>query len=102
MTSPTLNMALTTYGFPHLIGSLATKDGTKHPNPMTVRDILKGAKEFGLAGVDMGLPPVSTMPTEELRDLLAEYDLRIVSEYMVIVDPDMDAIRDYLQRSAAV
>lgn len=99
-TLPTLNMSLNLYGFPHLAGRLKTKDGTVYPSPMTARDVVRAAKEFGLAGVDIPLPPESEMSTEEFRDLLAENDLRFVSEYLILVDVAPDAIQDYLIRSA--
>jgi 3-oxoisoapionate decarboxylase len=95
-----LNMALTTYGFPHRAGLLATQDGTKYSAPMTTREILQAARDFDLAGVDMPLPPESEMSTAELRDLLAEYNLRLVSEYMTLTDVEPAAMRAYLKRSA--
>jgi 3-oxoisoapionate decarboxylase len=99
-TPPPLDMALNLYGFPHLAGRLKTKDGTAHPSPMTTRDVVRAAKEFGLTGVDIPLPPESEMSAETFRDILAENGLRFVSEYMVLVDADPDAMRDYLTRSA--
>src|SRR5437899_231091 len=94
-----LPMALTSYGLPHVMGYLPTKDGISHPSPMSTEAFLDSAVDLGLAGVDMPIP--ASIPAEELREALDSRGLRIVSECMAVVEMDPVEFRDYLARSAA-
>jgi sugar phosphate isomerase/epimerase len=98
-TTGRIPYALTAYGFPHRMGYLATKDGEKHPAPMTAADVCRAAAEFGLSGVEFPLPadPSNDAP---LRDLLAEHGLRYIPDYMSVLATDAEATRTFLRRAA--
>jgi sugar phosphate isomerase/epimerase len=84
------------------MGYLATRDGSHHPKPFTIQDVLNAAREFGIAGVDMPLPDPTKLPDAAFRDLLQERHFQLVAEYMVVVDASEAAFREYLQRAAFV
>ena len=94
--------ALTTYGFPHRMGYLPTQDGTRYASPLTVPQVLHAVRDFRLAGVDMPLPDPATFPDEQLCDLLAERGLKIVAEFIAVMDAPEEVLTDYLRRAAFV
>lgn len=95
-----LPFALTTYGFPHRMGYLPTQGGVRHPEPLTVPQVLAATAAFQLTGIDMPLPDPALLPDEEFRDLLQHHNLRYVAEYMAVVDIPEDKFRTYLTRAA--
>ena len=91
---------LTAYGMPHVMGYLPTKDGGRHPNPLTPVQLMDAAVELGLAGVEF--PLASTDPNEiaALKDALDSRGLRVVTDSMVLVEADCEAFGDFLRASA--
>ncbi|MDX1932781.1 MAG: sugar phosphate isomerase/epimerase [Capsulimonadales bacterium] len=97
-----LPYSLTTYGFPHRMGYLATRDGVKYPRPFSIPQLLDEVKRFDLHGIDMPLPDPAVLPDEALIDLLAERDLRITVEFMALPDVSEEAAATMVRRAAAV
>jgi 3-oxoisoapionate decarboxylase len=95
-------LVLTAYGLPHVMGYLATKAGDYHPAPLSIFGLMDAAAELGLAGVEFPLPSPDRVPPEAIRDGLRERDLKIVPDFMVLLDEEVPFIREYLERSAAV
>ncbi len=95
-------MVLTGYGMPHVIGMLATKAGECHPEPLTAIGLMDAAVEQGYAGVEMPLPRPEVMGLDAFRAALEERGLCFVSDFMVLVDADVETVRHYLEASASV
>ena len=98
--SEILPIALTSYGLPHATGLLPTLDGQACSTPVTPIELMDAAVEMGLAGVDMPLPP--GMPTARIREALDERNLRIVTEYLSLLDVEPAALKNFLEDSAVV
>jgi 3-oxoisoapionate decarboxylase len=94
--------ALTAYGLPHMMGYLATRSGDYHPAPLGVFGLMDTAVELGLEGVEFSIPSPDLIPTEAIQEGLQERGLRIVSDFMVLLDEEVGFTREYLKRSAAV
>jgi sugar phosphate isomerase/epimerase len=62
---------------------------------------MDAAVEMGLAGVELPLPSEADIAVEAFRENLESRGLRFVSDYMVLLNAEADASRDYLRRSAA-
>ena len=95
-----LPIALTSYGLPHATGFIPTLDGQHCSTPITPFELMDAAVEMGLAGVDMPLP--HGVSTERIREALAERDLRIVTEYLCLLDVEPAQLRKFLEDTAAV
>src|SRR5687768_16356658 len=98
--SERLPIALTSYGLPHATGFIPTLDGQACSTPVTPIELMDAAAEMGLAGVDMPLPP--GIPTERIREALEERNLRIVTEYLCLLDVQAAELKSFLEASAAV
>ncbi len=98
--SARLPIALTSYGLPHATGFIPTLDGQHCSTPVTPFELMDAAVEMGLAGVDMPLPV--GIPTMQFREALEERNLRIVTEYLCLLDVEPTQLRQYLEDSAAV
>src|SRR5437016_3774351 len=83
--------ALTAYALPHVIGMLPTRAGTFHPRPLGAIDLMDAAAELGLAGVELALPSGTAQRADALRDALRSRKLRIITDFMVLIDADADA-----------
>jgi 3-oxoisoapionate decarboxylase len=92
--------ALTAYSMPHVMGYLPTRAGANHPSPLGPIELMDAAVEMGLSGVELPLPPPTLLPDEEFRDALESRGLRIIPDYMVLLETDSDTFRDFLRRSA--
>ena len=91
---------LTSYGMPHVMGYLATKDGKLHAAPVTPVGLMDAAVEFGLSGVEFPLGAVTPQAIDVLRDALQSRGLSVVADYMVIVDGDCEDFRQFLRATA--
>jgi sugar phosphate isomerase/epimerase len=91
---------LTSYGMPHVMGYLATRDGKLHPQPLTPVGLMDQAVDFGLAGVEFPLGSVAPDAIDVLRDALESRGLTVVADSMVIVDGDCEDFRNFLRASA--
>jgi hypothetical protein len=63
MATNPLPMALTAYGMPHVMGYLAARDGTRHPDPLDPVGLMDAVRKLGLAGVEF--PLSSRVPSFE-------------------------------------
>ncbi len=91
---------LTSYGMPHVMGYLATRDGKMHAEPLSPVGLMDRAVDFGLGGVEFPLGALNADKVEVLRDALVSRGLSIVADYMVIVEGDCDEFCDFLRASA--
>src|SRR5438105_3680803 len=82
------------------MGYLATRDGQTHPRLLSIFEFMDAAVELGLAGVDIPLP--ASIPPEQIRDALQERGLRIVTEFMTLLETDSEVFRRHLHASALV
>jgi sugar phosphate isomerase/epimerase len=82
-----LPFALTSYGLPHVLGTLKTRSGEAHPSPLTPLGFLDYAAAQGLAGVDMPIP--DDVPVAVFADALTERRLRLVAECMGLLEYDL-------------
>ena len=89
--------AVTAYGLPHAMGFLATKDGARPENPVTIFDLMDWAKEKGLSGVDVPIP--AEISAEEVRDALEERNLRLVVESMAVFSLSVEETVAHLTKS---
>lgn len=97
-TSARLPLVLTAYGLPHVMGFLATKDGAPNPDPLTITGFMDAAVEMGLAGVEIPIHGTGSSVGEgkgaelpsvpELKDALAARGLRVIPDWLVILDRD--------------
>ena len=103
MTPPTSSrcpFALTAYAMPHVMGYLPTRDGINHANPLTPIGLMDEAVAMGLSGVEFPLRPNDLAHVEALRDALRSRELAVVSDFMVLVEPDCEAFFQFLRASA--
>lgn len=98
----TRRFLLTSYGMPHVMGYLATRDGVMRAEPLTPVGLMDAAVEMGLAGVEFPLGAVNEDKVEVLRDALASRGLAVVADYMVIVDGDCEEFKAFLRAAAAM
>ena len=91
---------LTSYGMPHVMGYLATRDGKMHPEPLSAVGLMDRAVEFGLGGVEFPLVALNADKVEVLRDALLSRGLSVVADYMVIVEGNCEEFCDFLRASA--
>lgn len=96
---------LTGYGVPYTLGYLPAPDGTPNPNMLSPLGLLDAAVEMGLAGVEIpmyrrGIAP--NLPVPELKEALEARNLKIVPDWMILVDSDTDAFQAYLRDAASL
>ena len=91
------DFAVTAYGLPHATGFLPTKDGTLPEKPVMIFDLMDWAKERNLAGVDVPLP--ASVSAEEVREALAERNLKLVVESMAVLSLSVDETRAHLEKA---
>src|SRR6185312_9349016 len=91
---------LTSYGMPHVMGYLATRDGKLHPSPLVPVALMDFAVESGLGGVEFPLGGATADTVETLRDALQSRNLSVVADYMVIIDGDVEDFRIFLRNAA--
>jgi sugar phosphate isomerase/epimerase len=100
--SERLPLALTSYGLPHLMGYLKTRDGEAYPNPLGPLGLMDAARELGLGGVDFDLRSVKDLSLGQLKEALESRGLKVVAEYMALVDVDVEQFKAYLHTAAEV
>src|SRR5690349_17380531 len=88
---------LTAYGLPHVIGMLATKSGELHPKPAQPIDLMNAAVEFGLAGLEFPLKATEPKEIDRLRAAAEERGLRLIPDYMVLLDADCESFGQFLR-----
>ena len=101
---------LTAYGLPHSMGYLATADGLKHANPLSVSSLLDLAEAEGLAGIEVPLTSVvpsfdgaevSVAPAEaEAGAEARRRGLTLVADYGALLDHEPEHLREYLALAA--
>jgi len=91
---------LTAYGMPHRMGYLATQDGKHHPAPLNNLQLMDAAVELGLNGVEFPLRQASPDALSAWADGLKSRNLSIVTDYMIIVDGELEDFRQFLRDSA--
>lgn len=101
-TNSRLNMALNVYGIPHMMGLQPTKDGKPNPSPLTIDSFLDLAVEMSLGGVDMELPKPGQMSIDAFAEALHSRDLKIIIEYMGILECDVAGITEQLRGAKRV
>lgn len=94
-----LDMALNVYGLPYTMGQLPLKGGALNPSPMTVEGFLDAAVALRVSAVDMELPKPDQMSDEAFADALRRRGLRLVVEYMGILECDAAAFGTILRRA---
>jgi sugar phosphate isomerase/epimerase len=94
-----LPFVLTAYALPHVIGLLPTKTGQPHPRPMQPVQLMDAAAELGLSGLEFPLKTTDPGEIDALREAAAQRDLRLIPDYMVMLDADCEAFRDFLRAS---
>jgi sugar phosphate isomerase/epimerase len=90
-------MVLTAYGWPHLMGYLATKSGEKVEAPLGLTGLMDAAEEMGLSGIEAHLPSAEPSAVAALADELRARNLTMVADTHVLVDQDVGDLRTYLK-----
>ena len=98
-TPPKLNMVLTAYGIPHVMGYLATQAGEKCAEPIGWLGLMDTAVQNGLAGVEVHLPK-DPVEREEFTNALRDRDLKLVGDYAILVNGELEEIEDYMRAHA--
>lgn len=91
-----LPMALTAYGLPHVMGLLPTRDGQHHPTPLSLEGLMDTAHELGLAAIEIPLSAASIAASEALRDALQARNLRLVPDFLAVLDAEVGEFRRFL------
>ncbi|GAB4451981.1 MAG: sugar phosphate isomerase/epimerase [Armatimonadaceae bacterium] len=103
---PARRFLLNSYGLPHTMGFLGTRDGVPNPEPLETVSLLDAAVEMGLAGVEIPLHPhtgnARFLPVEQLREELQARNLSIVTDFMVLTRVEPLEFRAFLESSALV
>ena len=97
-----LPFALTAYGLPHVMGYLATQDGTPHPSPLGVFGLMDAAAEMSLAAVEIPLTRPGTPSVPELADAMQERGLRLVPDWLTITGGTTAEFTSFLEASQAL
>ena len=92
-----LPMALTAYGLPHVLGLLPTRDGQHHPTPLSLEGLMDTAHELGLQAIETPLSAAAIAAPEALRDALQARDLRLVPDFLTVLDVDVEEFQRFLQ-----
>ncbi|MEX2139049.1 MAG: sugar phosphate isomerase/epimerase [Pirellulales bacterium] len=107
MVENQLPLLLTAYGLPYSMGYIPLQDGSANPSPWTVIELMDQAAELGLSGIE--IPLTSRVPSfegrtievvgpaDDLGERLREREMRIVADYGVVVENDVEAFRQYLR-----
>ncbi|HEX5322329.1 MAG TPA: sugar phosphate isomerase/epimerase [Capsulimonadaceae bacterium] len=98
---PKLNMVLTAYGIPHVMGYLATKGGDHCKEPIGWKGLMDIAVENNIAGVEVHLPK-DAADREAFVAALRERNLKFVGDYSVILNGEVEEIKAYLKAHAAL
>lgn len=96
---PKLNMVLTAYGIPHVMGYLPTQSGEHCSEPIGWKGLMDTAVENGLAGIEVHLPK-EPAEREEFAAALEERNLKLVGDYAILVNGDLEEITEYMQAHA--
>jgi len=88
---------LTAYGLPHVIGMLPTRGGVPHPSPAPPVDLMNAAAELGLAGLEFPLKTTDPREIDTLRAAAEERGLRLIPDYMALLDADCEAFNRFLR-----
>lgn len=92
-----LPLALTGYGLPHVLGYLPTRDGQHHPTPLSLEGLMDTACGLGLAAIEIPLAAAAIAAPEALRDALQTRELRLVPDYLTVLDAEVEEFRQFLQ-----
>jgi sugar phosphate isomerase/epimerase len=96
-----LNMVLTAYGIPHVMGYLATKGGDHCKEPIGWKGLMDTAVEHGLVGVEVHLPK-DPAEREAFVAALRERDLKFVGDYSILLNGEVEEIKTYIKAHAAL
>src|SRR5688572_5569407 len=91
-----LNLALTAFGLPHVMGYLPTKAGERAEPALDAVGLMDTACELGLAGVEVPLASVADAPLRAWAEALKRRGLAIVADLPVSLDADVREIRGWL------
>ncbi len=103
--------ALTSYGLPHSMGYLATKEGDKRRNPLGLAGLMDLAQSQGLSGVEF--PLLSLVPSfdgalvkvaegqADIGEEVRRRGLRLVADYGALLDNEPQHLKDYLSLAAS-
>ena len=91
---------LTAYGMPHVMGYLATQDGTHCAKPLSPVGLMDAAMEMGLAGVEFPLTITDDAQIDALRDALKSRGLTVVCDYMALLESDCETFGSFLRAAA--
>ena len=97
--SSRLEMVLTSYSMPHVMGYLATQAGEPPHEALSEIAFMDAAVEMGMSGVEF---PTPSKFITELTDALRQRDLSIVCDLPISLDADMKLIRQCIKDSASL
>ena len=92
-------MVLTAYGIPHVMGYLKTQAGEHCDKPIGWAGLMDTAAENGLAGVEVHLPK-DPVEQEEFTKALRDRDLKLVGDYGILINGEIEEIKDYMRAHA--
>lgn len=92
---------LTAYGMPHMMGWLADASGRKYAEALDTSAFIAAAADLGVAGIEMPLPKEADA-RQRLRDALDARGMRVVADYMAVLDADAETMRDALRAAAEI
>jgi 3-oxoisoapionate decarboxylase len=97
-----LNMALTAFGLPHVMGYLPTKAGERAEPALDAFGLMDTACELALGGIEIPLASVADTQLRAWADALEQRGLAIVADLPVSLDADVKEIRGWLSAGAAL
>jgi sugar phosphate isomerase/epimerase len=97
-----LNMALTAFGLPHVMGYLPTKAGERAEPALNAIGLMDTACELGVAGIEVPLASIAEGPLRAWVEALKQRGLAIVADLPVSLDADVREIRGWLTAGAAL
>ena len=97
-----LNLALTAFGLPHVMGYLATKAGARAEPVLDALGLMDAARELGLAGIEIPLASLTDAQLRAWAEALKERELAIVADLPVSLDTEAKEIRGWLSAAAAL
>ena len=97
-----LNMALTAFGLPHVMGYLPTKAGERATPALDALGLMDSACELGLGGIEVPLASVADATLRAWADALKGRGLAIVADLPVSLDAEAKEIRGWLSAAAAL
>ncbi|MCS6777662.1 MAG: sugar phosphate isomerase/epimerase [Chloroherpetonaceae bacterium] len=105
-----LPLVLCAYSLPHVMGYLATRDGTPCSRPLTATDLMDAATAMGLNGVELplgslipafdGAQVAVADPTGDIGAELSRRGLTLIADYGVLLDHDADHLLAYLTQAS--